>query len=93
MNEYFNFHLDTERSEEQFELHPEAPSEGPSAEEEAPKSHRLQRQKFQSRKTFRFRKSRKGNKEVCSMSVLKDTNLYEKTVYKQTNIFNGSFLV
>ncbi len=55
----------TERSEETFELHTEGPSEGTgTTEEEAPKSHRLQRQKFQSRKTFRFRKSRKGAREV-----------------------------
>lgn len=51
-------------------LQPEPPSEGPSAgtgDEEGgtgPKSHRLQRQKHQSRKTFRFRRSRKGDREV-----------------------------
>ena len=59
--------MDTERSEETFELQPER-ADGPegsyAAEEDVPAQHRLQRQKFQSRKTFRFRKSRRGNLEV-----------------------------
>ncbi|XP_035712762.1 protein unc-80 homolog isoform X4 [Folsomia candida] len=58
-----------ERSEETFELHTEGPSEGTGTTEEEPKSHRLQRQKFQSRKTFRFRKSRKGAREFSSVDM------------------------
>ncbi|CAG7787075.1 unnamed protein product [Allacma fusca] len=61
-----------ERSEETFELHPERSElqeTSYAAEEDVPKQHRLQRQKFQSRKTFRFRKSRRGNLEFSSVDM------------------------
>jgi len=57
--------------DDSFEVLPESGSvpETSSILEDEPKSHRLQRQKFQSRKTFRFRKSRKGNLEVGNGNV------------------------
>ncbi|CAL8099332.1 unnamed protein product [Orchesella dallaii] len=74
-----------DREEVASELHPEGPSEGPSAEEEGPsgtRPHRLQRAKHQSRKTFRFRKSRKGDRENFSSVDVEEesqTNLESPT--------------